>query len=87
VQVVGLPDERLGETELAWIRLKPGETADEEEIRAYCRARLAHYKTPQHVRFVDAFPMTLSRKAQKYRIREQKIRERGLERAASQETA
>jgi fatty-acyl-CoA synthase len=87
VQVVGLPDERLGETVLAWIRLKPGETADEEEIRAYCRSRLAHYKTPQHVRFVDAFPMTLSGKVQKYKIRQQEIRERGLERAASQETA
>jgi len=87
VQVVGLPDERLGETVLAWIRLKPGETAGEEEIRAYCRARLAHFKVPEHVRFVDAFPMTLSGKVQKYKIRQQEVRERGLERAAAQETA
>src|SRR5262249_43389772 len=59
VQVVGLPDERLGETVLAWIRLKPGETADEEEIRSFCQARLAHFKVPAHVRFVQEFPMTL----------------------------
>ncbi len=70
VQIVGLPDERLGETVLAWIRLKPGETAAEDEIRDYCRARLAHYKIPQHIRFVDSFPMTLSGKVQKYKIRE-----------------
>src|SRR6195256_5788146 len=67
VQVVGLPDERLGEAVLAWIRLKPGEAADEEEIRGYCRARLAHFKVPQHIRFVERFPMTLSGKVQKYR--------------------
>ncbi|MBZ5724406.1 MAG: AMP-binding protein [Acidobacteriia bacterium] len=87
VQIVGLPDERLGETVLAWIRLKPGETADEEEIRAFCRARLAHYKVPQHIRFVDAFPMTLSGKVQKYRIRQHEIAERGLEKSAGAETA
>jgi fatty-acyl-CoA synthase len=87
VQVVGLPDERLGETVLAWIKLKPGETADEEEIRGFCKSRLAHFKVPQHVRFVDAFPMTLSGKVQKYRIRAQEIAERGLEKAAGRETA
>jgi fatty-acyl-CoA synthase len=87
VQVVGLPDERLGESVLAWIKLKPGESADEEEIRAFCRARLAHFKVPQHVRFVESFPMTLSGKVQKYRIRQQEIAERGLEKAAGQETA
>ena len=87
VQVVGLPDERLGETVLAWIKLKPGETADEGEIRGFCRARLAHFKVPQHVRFVQEFPMTLSGKVQKFRIRQQEIAERGLEKAAGQETA
>lgn len=87
VQVIGLPHSRLGETVLAWIRLKPGETADDEEIRGFCRARLAHFKVPEYVRFVDAFPMTLSGKVQKYRIREQEIRERGLEETAGRETA
>ncbi|HEY2018357.1 MAG TPA: AMP-binding protein [Bryobacteraceae bacterium] len=87
VQVVGLPDERLGETVLAWIRLKPGETSDEAEIRAYCRARMAHYKVPQYVRFVETFPMTLSGKVQKYKIRQQEIQERRLEKTAARETA
>jgi fatty-acyl-CoA synthase len=87
VQVVGLPDERLGEIVLAWIKLRPGETAEEEEIRAFCKARLAHFKVPQHVRFVDAFPMTLSGKVQKFRIRQQEIAERGLEKTAGRETA
>lgn len=87
VQVVGLPDARLGEAVLAWIRLKPGESATEDEIRAFCKDRIAHFKIPQYIRFVDAFPMTLSGKVQKFRIREQEIRERGLEQAASAETA
>jgi len=87
VQVVGIPDERLGECVLAWIRLKPGETADEEEIRAFCRAKLAHFKVPQYVRFVDAFPMTLSGKVQKYKIRQQEIDRRGLGAVAARETA
>jgi fatty-acyl-CoA synthase len=78
VQVIGLPDERLGETVLAWIRLKPGVSADEEEIRAYCRDRLAYFKTPQFIRFVDEFPMTLSGKVQKFKIREFEIEQRGL---------
>jgi len=87
VQVVGLPDERLGEAVLAWIKLKPGETATEEEIRGFCQARLAHFKVPQHIRFVDAFPMTLSGKVQKFKIRQQEVAERGLEKVAGQETA
>jgi fatty-acyl-CoA synthase len=87
VQVVGLPDERLGESVLAWIRLKPGETAGEEEIRAFCRGRVAHFKVPQHIRFVDAFPMTLSGKVQKYKIRQQEIAQRGLGAVAARETA
>ena len=70
VQVIGVPDERLGETVVAWVRLKAGETADEEEIRAFCRRKLAYFKVPQHVRFVDAFPMTLSGKVQKFRMRQ-----------------
>ena len=69
VQVVGLPDDRLGETVVAWIRLKPGTSAEEEEIRAFCRDRLAYFKIPQYIRFVDEFPMTLSGKVQKFRIR------------------
>jgi fatty-acyl-CoA synthase len=87
VYVVGLPDERLGETVLAWIKLKADENATEDEIRDFCRGRIAHFKIPQHVRFVESFPMTVSGKIQKFRIREQEIDARGLGRAASIETA
>jgi len=85
VQVVGLPDGRLGETVVAWIRLK--ETAMEEEIREFCRGRIAHFKVPQYIRFVEDFPMTVTGKVQKYRIREIEIRDRGLEDAARIRTA
>ncbi|HEY7387428.1 MAG TPA: AMP-binding protein [Bryobacteraceae bacterium] len=87
VHVTGLPDERLGEIVLAWIRLRPGETATEEEIRRFCQARIAHFKVPQAIRFVDTFPTTLSGKIQKFRIREIELRERGLEAGARIETA
>ena len=67
--------------------MKAGETATEHDIKAYCRERLAYFKIPQYIRFVDAFPMTLSGKVQKYRIRETEIKERHLEGAAGTETA
>ncbi len=85
VQVVGIPDTRLGETVAAWIRLK--EPATEEEIREFFRGRLAHFKVPQYIRFVDAFPMTVTGKVQKFRIREFEIEARGLEDAARIRTA
>ena len=87
VQVVGLPDERLGELVLAWIRLKPGETSTEEEICSFCQGKIAYFKIPQHVRFVDQFPMTVTGKIQKFKIREIEITERGLEKVAKRETA
>jgi fatty-acyl-CoA synthase len=87
VQVIGIPDERLGESVVAWVRLKPAATADEEEIRAYCREKLAYFKVPQFVRFVDAFPMTLSGKVQKFKMREFEIESRGLGRLTTQQTA
>jgi fatty-acyl-CoA synthase len=85
VQVVGIPDARLGEAVAAWIRLK--EPAGEEEIREFCRGRIAHFKVPQFIRFVEAFPMTVTGKVQKYRIREVEIEERGLEEVARIQTA
>jgi fatty-acyl-CoA synthase len=87
VHVVGLPDAKLGETVLAWIQLKTGEQATIEEIRDFCRGKIAYFKVPQYVRFVDSFPMTVSKKVQKFLIREQEIRERGLESVANQATA
>ena len=87
VQVTGLPNERLGEIVLAWIRLKPGESCTPEEIRAFCQGQIAHFKIPECIRFVDSFPTTLSGKIQKYRIREIEIREQGLEAVAQIKTA
>jgi fatty-acyl-CoA synthase len=87
VQVVGLPDEGLGEVVLAWIRLRTGETATDTEIREFCREKIAHFKIPEHIRFVDAFPTTVTGKVQKFKIREQEIQERGLEAVAKTPTA
>jgi fatty-acyl-CoA synthase len=87
VQVVGLPDEKLGEAVAAWIRLKAGESATEDEIREFCRGKIAHFKIPQYIRFVDAFPMTVTGKIQKFLIRQAEIKERHLERASEIQTA
>jgi fatty-acyl-CoA synthase len=87
VYVVGVPDERLGESVLAWIKLKSGHAATAEEIRDFCRDRIAYFKIPQHIRFVDSFPMTANGKVQKYLIREHEILARGLEGVAGIATA
>ena len=87
VQVVGVPDERYGEQLLAAIRLEPGATATEDDIRAFCEGRIAHYKVPRYVQFVDEFPMTVTGKVQKYKLREQAIEDLGLQAAAGVETA
>jgi fatty-acyl-CoA synthase len=87
VYVVGLPDAKLGETVLAWVKLKKGEQATADEIRDFCRGKIAYFKVPQFVRFVDSFPMTVSKKVQKFLMREQEIRERGLEEVARQAKA
>ncbi len=87
VQVVGIPNARLGEIVVAWVRLRPGLESTEEEIRTFCQGQIAYYKIPEHVRFVDDFPATLSGKIQKYKIREFEIEARGLQRVASAATA
>lgn len=87
VQVVGLPSAKWGEVVLAWIRLKPGESCAEKEIRDFCEGKIAYFKIPEYVRFVEAFPMTVSGKVQKFIIREQEIRERGFEEIARIRTA
>jgi fatty-acyl-CoA synthase len=87
VYVVGIPDAKLGETVLAWVQLEAGEQATVEEIRDFCRGKIAYFKAPQYVRFVDSFPQTVTKKVQKFLIREQEIRERGLEELARQITA
>jgi fatty-acyl-CoA synthase len=77
-QVVGLPDERYGEELCAWIRLNPGASLDEAEVRAFCQGQIAHHKIPRYVRFVDEFPMTVTGKVQKFLIRQAMIEELGL---------
>ncbi len=87
VYVIGIPDAKLGETVVAWVQLRGGETATEEEIREFCRGKIAYFKVPQYVRFVDGFPQTVTKKVQKFLMREREIRERGLEQVAGQATA
>jgi fatty-acyl-CoA synthase len=87
VYVVGIPDAKLGETVVAWVQLEAGEQATDEEIRDFCRGKIAYFKVPQYVRFVDGFPQTVTKKVQKFLMREQEIRERGLEELAHQVTA
>jgi fatty-acyl-CoA synthase len=79
VAVLGLPDRKTGEAVLAWIRLKAGATATEQEIRDFCTGKIAHFKIPQFIRFVETFPMTVTGKIQKFRIREIEVEERGLQ--------
>jgi fatty-acyl-CoA synthase len=78
VTVVGLPDAKYGEELCAWIVLHPGETSDAEEIKMFCDKQIARYKVPRYIRFVDAFPMTVTGKVQKFRIREMMIAKLGL---------
>jgi fatty-acyl-CoA synthase len=87
VQVIGVPDPKYGEEVCAWVRLKGGTEATEEEIRGFCHGKIATYKIPRYVRFADEFPMTVTGKIQKFRMREISIRELGLEDAASATTA
>jgi fatty-acyl-CoA synthase len=84
VQVVGVPDLKYGEELCAWIVLRDGQTATADDIRDFCKGQIAHYKIPRHIRFVDAFPMTITGKVQKFLMRQQTIADLGL---AEQKTA
>ena len=79
VQVVGVPDQRYGEELCAWIIAKPGQSPTEDEVREFCRGQIAHYKVPRYIRFVREFPMTVTGKIQKFRIREAMKQELGLQ--------
>ncbi|MBO9548440.1 AMP-binding protein [Pseudomonas sp.] len=74
-QVVGIPCSRYGEEIVAWIKLHPGHSATVEELQGWCKARIAHFKVPRHFRFVDEFPMTVTGKVQKFRMREISVAE------------
>jgi fatty-acyl-CoA synthase len=79
VQVVGVPDRKYGEELCAWIIVHAGAELDAGGVRSFCEGRIAHYKIPRYIKFVDAFPLTVTGKVQKYLIREQMRRELGLD--------
>ena len=87
VQVVGVPDARYGEELCAWVKLRPGAELSAEQVREFCQGQIAHYKIPRYVRFTDAFPMTVTGKVQKFKMRETSVTELGLEAASGEATA
>ena len=86
-QVIGVPDEKYGEQVMAWITAKPGTTLTEEDVKEFCRGQIAHFKVPAHVAFIDEYPMTVTGKIQKFKLREMAIEDLGLEGATRGVTA
>ncbi len=87
VQVIGVPDERYGEELMAWVVLRSGASLTQDELREFCAGKIAHYKVPRYVKLVSEFPMTVTGKVQKFKMRETAIEELGLEQAAAVPTA
>ncbi len=87
VQVIGIPDKKYGEEIQAWVQLKEGESATTQEIQEFCKGKIAHYKIPKHIKFTSDFPMTITGKIQKFKMREIAVKELGLEAEAEIETA
>jgi fatty-acyl-CoA synthase len=87
VQVIGVPDLKYGEELCAWIRLRPGAQLDAAQVRDYCVGKIAHYKVPRYIRFTSGFPMTVTGKIQKFKMRETSITEFGLQEASHTRTA
>ncbi len=87
VQVIGVPDAKYGEEVMAWIQTEDGASLSVEELRDYCQGKIAHYKIPRYVSVTDEFPMTVTGKIQKFRLRDQAIEQLGLQDAAGVETA
>jgi fatty-acyl-CoA synthase len=86
-QVFGIPDEKFGEEVAVWLKLKQGQSVDQEQIVTWLKERIAHFKVPHYVRIVDDFPMTVTGKVQKFVMRERMIAELGLQQAAEIRTA
>jgi fatty-acyl-CoA synthase len=86
-QVIGIPSHKFGEEVMAWIRPRPGATPSEQELTTYCRSRLAAFKVPRFWQVVETFPMTVTGKIQKYRLRQMAIELLGLKSAAEEKTA
>jgi fatty-acyl-CoA synthase len=87
VQVIGVPDEKYGEELCAWVKARPDAEITEEDVRSFCAGKIAHYKVPRYVRFAQEFPMTVTGKVQKFKMRETSVAELGLESAGSARTA
>ncbi|HXZ63322.1 MAG TPA: AMP-binding protein [Streptosporangiaceae bacterium] len=87
VQVIGVPDARYGEELCAWVKVRPGSTLSAEQVRKFCTGKIAHYKIPRYVRVTDEFPMTVTGKVQKFKMRETSVSELGLAAAAATRTA
>jgi fatty-acyl-CoA synthase len=87
VQVVGVPDVKYGEELCAWIKLRPGSELTEDEVKQYCQGKIAHFKVPRYIRFSNDFPMTVTGKVQKFKMRETSITELGLTAASQTKTA
>jgi fatty-acyl-CoA synthase len=87
VQVIGVPDAKYGEELCAWVKVRPGHDLTEEDLRAYCTGQIAHFKIPRYLRITGDFPMTVTGKVQKFKMREVSIAELGLQAAARTETA
>jgi fatty-acyl-CoA synthase len=87
VQIIGVPDAKYGEEIMAWVKVRSGEQVTADELREFCKGEIAHYKIPRYFKFVDAFPMTVTGKIQKFQMREQSIQELGLQNVSSIKTA
>jgi len=87
VQVIGVPDAKFGEELCAWVKLRPGETLSVAELREFCTGKIAHYKIPRYLRVTGEFPMTVTGKVQKYKMREVSVAELDLGGAAGMKTA
>ncbi len=87
VQVIGVPDEKYGEEIMAWIQVAEGTSLSAEDVRRYCEGKIAHYKIPRYVEVIEEFPMTVTGKIQKFKLREQAVEQLSLQSAAAVETA
>ena len=87
VQVIGIPDRKYGEQVAAWVKLEPDSTLTADAIRQFCEGRIAHFKIPHYIKFVEEFPLTISGKVQKFKMREIAVKELGLEAEAKTEMA
>ena len=83
VQVFGVPDQRYGEELCAWIKVRDGATLTDEDVKAFCKDQIAHYKVPRHIRFVSEFPMTVTGKMQKFIMREKMVQDLGVKEIAT----